>query len=374
MNTGKVNAKKRKVFKDEKGRTHVIQDGKKVYVKKLFTPKVSPTIPPKVAPLEPRGVSPRVSDLCSKWKANPLVNPATGRKIKKDGPVYEKIQKKCSVSAVSTVPVVSTKPISKSMVSKPTRGKQVTLPNTFGCAPRGVGQRSSTCWFNAPLNGIVMGTASSSVLLEDMRKLSQDEIKELKKVDQTDVCPLQLTKKYVYSYALRIHSPNYKPRVVNEGVHLVKRFFTPGRLTEDVTKGKRGFKPEQAIDQLLTRCFGSDSYEKMTGYALEYENIATKKFVIATDIPTIWMVKPDIKNYRLSHIVYAMKLKTGTFHVATAFVCNGEKYVYDSNQKNVLKINWNNRKNRETLIKYSTYRKFDVTELYGIRYALYVRK
>ncbi|AGE51481.1 PBCV-specific basic adaptor domain-containing protein [Paramecium bursaria Chlorella virus CviKI] len=39
VNTGKVDAKKRKVFKNSKGRTHVRQDGKKVYVKKLFTPK-----------------------------------------------------------------------------------------------------------------------------------------------------------------------------------------------------------------------------------------------------------------------------------------------------------------------------------------------
>jgi len=367
METGKVNAKKRKVFKDEKGRTHVVQNGKKVYVKKLFTPKASPKASPI---LKPRELSPKVSDLCSKWKANPLVNPATGRKIKKDGPVYEKIQKKCSVSTVSTV---STQPISKSMVTKPTRGT-VVLPNSFGCPSRGVGQRSSTCWFNAALNGVVMGTATSAILLEDMRKLPQEEIKELKKVDQTDTCPLQLTKKYVYSYALRIHNPNYKPRVINEGSHLVKRFFTPGRLSEAVVKGKKGYQPEETIDQILTRCFGPDSYEEMTGYALEYENIATKKFVVATDIPTLWMVKPNIHNYKLSHIVYAVKLTSGGFHVATAFVCNGEKYVYDSNQNSVLKIDWNNRKNRDTLIRYSKTKKFEVSELYGIRYALYVRK
>jgi hypothetical protein len=39
INTQKVNSKKRKVFRDTKGRTYVKQDGKKVYVKKLFTPK-----------------------------------------------------------------------------------------------------------------------------------------------------------------------------------------------------------------------------------------------------------------------------------------------------------------------------------------------
>ena len=36
---GKVDAKKRKVFKDSKDRTYVKQGDKKVYVKKLFTPK-----------------------------------------------------------------------------------------------------------------------------------------------------------------------------------------------------------------------------------------------------------------------------------------------------------------------------------------------
>jgi hypothetical protein len=37
--TGKVNAKKRQVLRDSKGRTYVRQGEKKVYVKKLFTPK-----------------------------------------------------------------------------------------------------------------------------------------------------------------------------------------------------------------------------------------------------------------------------------------------------------------------------------------------
>ncbi|AGE51850.1 PBCV-specific basic adaptor domain-containing protein [Paramecium bursaria Chlorella virus CVM-1] len=45
LNTGKVNAKGRRVFTDTKSRTYVKGDGgKKVYVKKLFTPKSSPVI------------------------------------------------------------------------------------------------------------------------------------------------------------------------------------------------------------------------------------------------------------------------------------------------------------------------------------------
>jgi hypothetical protein len=39
VDTGKVNSKKRQVLRDSKGRTYVRQGDKKVYVKKLFTPK-----------------------------------------------------------------------------------------------------------------------------------------------------------------------------------------------------------------------------------------------------------------------------------------------------------------------------------------------
>jgi len=41
VDTGKIDAKKRRVFKDSKGRTYVkdAATAKKIYVKKLFTPK-----------------------------------------------------------------------------------------------------------------------------------------------------------------------------------------------------------------------------------------------------------------------------------------------------------------------------------------------
>ena len=52
INTGKVNAKKRRVFKDSKGRTYVKQGDKKVYVKKLFTPMRNSS-PIKNTPMSP---------------------------------------------------------------------------------------------------------------------------------------------------------------------------------------------------------------------------------------------------------------------------------------------------------------------------------
>ncbi|ABT14535.1 hypothetical protein NY2A_B136L [Paramecium bursaria Chlorella virus NY2A] len=48
IETGKINAKKRVVYKDSKGRMYVKPGDKKIYVKKLFTPKIirEPVIPP----------------------------------------------------------------------------------------------------------------------------------------------------------------------------------------------------------------------------------------------------------------------------------------------------------------------------------------
>ena len=36
-----------------------------------------------------------MNSICQEWFRNPLVNPVTGRKIKKDGPVYKKLERKC---------------------------------------------------------------------------------------------------------------------------------------------------------------------------------------------------------------------------------------------------------------------------------------
>ena len=36
-----------------------------------------------------------MSNLCDEWRNNPLVNPSTNRYIKRDGPVYHKLEHKC---------------------------------------------------------------------------------------------------------------------------------------------------------------------------------------------------------------------------------------------------------------------------------------
>lgn len=83
----KVNAKGRKVYKDIAGRTYVEQNGKKVYVKKLFTPKrnaaVAP-VDPKIAPVSP-GRSPMINTEKVNAKKRRVFRDSKGRTYVKEG-------------------------------------------------------------------------------------------------------------------------------------------------------------------------------------------------------------------------------------------------------------------------------------------------
>jgi len=83
----KVNAKGRKVYKNIAGRTYVEQNGKKVYVKKLFTPKrnaaVAP-VAPKIAPASP-GRSPMINTEKVDAKKRKVFRNSKGRTYVKQG-------------------------------------------------------------------------------------------------------------------------------------------------------------------------------------------------------------------------------------------------------------------------------------------------
>ncbi|AGE53663.1 PBCV-specific basic adaptor domain-containing protein [Acanthocystis turfacea Chlorella virus GM0701.1] len=115
--TGKVDAKQRPVFKNSKGRTYVKADGKKVYVKKLFTPKESPKAAPEVAPSS--NLTPGSKETGKvNAKARKVFEDAKGRKyVKTNGKrVYVKklfTPKAASVKVKEASPVAATTPGSK---------------------------------------------------------------------------------------------------------------------------------------------------------------------------------------------------------------------------------------------------------------------
>lgn len=44
------------------------------------------------------------NDICIKWLKNKGINPETGRKIKVNGPIYKKLEKKCGVEKIDKKP------------------------------------------------------------------------------------------------------------------------------------------------------------------------------------------------------------------------------------------------------------------------------
>ena len=325
VNTEKVNAKGRKVFKDSKGRTHVKQDGKKVYVKKLFTPSRP------VAPVAP-AVNPR--ERSRKAPPRKLLQPSIVPRVSAD----------CGTEA-------------------------------------GLRQVSHTCWFNATLNGFVLGEATAKMLFDKIKLLSSSEIVALAKDFPTDSCPITLSRKYVFHYFMKIHS-DY-PVIGNKGnisVNLMNKMFTPKSLASPIAKGRAGGYPTDAARQILGKVFNIGE----TGLLRKWETVCPNHFrnytMIYSDFPGVpYKITPDMHplvistedkktRFHLSHVVYIMERKNGN-HAVVGYVCGGKEYVYDSNNPRRLEVEWSDPENREKLLEYSDAIKFKV-----VSYCLYVRE
>ncbi|ABT13714.1 hypothetical protein MT325_M160R [Paramecium bursaria chlorella virus MT325] len=378
IETGKIDAKKRKVFKDSKGRTYVKEGSKKVYVKKLFTPE---------RPVTPVILKSPVADTGKiNSKERRVLKDTKGRTYVKEGDKKVYVRKLFTPKVNRIAPVVRDESRSrktkeprkllvftKKVATIPAVDWRSTLPEKFLCASRGLRQKTSTCWFNSALNGLVLSSASSKLLLEDMRKnLSKEEIRELSDMKVSDVCPKELSKKFVYAYALKIHDEFLQNKNKNESKNLVDKMFTPKALPTPVAQGEKGYYAIDAIHQLLRRVFPNKGRATI-GMLEEAKRISndTEFLVYDTVITKLHDIPPTIAGkFRLSHISYIVNLeRTGEFHAVTAYICGRQKSIYDSNRMGRLDINWEVARNRKSILVYS-----GASKLHSIAYALYIKE
>jgi hypothetical protein len=377
INIGKVNAKKRKVFEDSKGRTYVKQGDKKVYVKKLFTPRRSPNRMPNV---------PARSPMINTEKVN-----AKKRKVFKDskGRTYVKQgDKKVYVKKLFTperpfvpAPSVRERP-RKSAPIKLLQPSIVPRVSADCSTPAGLRQVSMTCWFNSSLNGFVLAEATAKMIYDKIKLLSSSEIVSLAKDFPKDSCPITLSRKYVFHYFMKIHGDN--PVIGKKGnisVDLMNKMFTPKRLASPIAKGKAGGYPIDAARQILGKVFNIGE----TGLLRKWETTCPNNFrnytMIYSDGPfTPDKLTPDMHplvigtkdrktRFHLSHIVYVMERKDLGNHAVVGYVCGNKEYVYDSNKPRRLEIEWSDPENREDLLEYS-----DAIKFKYVAYCLYVRE
>jgi hypothetical protein len=378
INIGKVNAKKRKVFRDSKGRTYVKQGDKKVYVKKLFTPERNPT-PSRTAEKNKtpeRKPTPAKSPMINTEKVD-----AKKRKVFRDskGRTYVKQgDKKVYVKKLFTPERKST-PVGN-------QKSQTTMAK--GCStPRGLGQVSGTCWFNSTLNGFILAEGTAKMILKQIDKLSQAEIVSVSKSFPEDSCPTALSKKYIYHYFMKIHSD--QPIVGGSGnnaVDLIGKIFTPKRLSTPTAKGEAGGQAGVAALQILKILFGFGSENSIvhlqagwkTSYPIgiyEHTKIiyrwgpTSSKFNKSLDShPMFIKYRGGKQSFKLSHIAYDVVIPEG-LHAVVAYVCGNKKFIYDSNEPRNIEVDWSDPKNKQQILDYSGAKRFA-----GVSYTLYVRE
>ncbi|AGE56260.1 PBCV-specific basic adaptor domain-containing protein [Paramecium bursaria Chlorella virus NE-JV-1] len=359
--TGKIDAKQRRVFVDTKKRTYVKQGDKKVYVKKLFTPKADMSVVVATSPTADTGK-------VNAKKRRVFVDTKKRTYVKQgDKKVYVK---KLFTPKVSPVIVRPTERTRKAPAPKKIVDWRSMVPERFFCASRGLGQKTSTCWFNSALNGLVLSSATSKMILEDMRKLTKRQIAELSNMNISDSCPKELSKKFVYAYALKIHDEFLQNRDKNESKNLVDKMFTPGKLSSPVARGEKGHFAIDAIHQLLRRVF-PNAKQRAIGMLEEAKRISSDTTFVIFD--TILKKPSEIPTYigedfKLSHLVYILEKDSG-LHAVVAYNCDRERSVYDSNNRTKLDVNWSVKNNEKALLAYS-----NAKNIHSIAYALYVKE
>jgi hypothetical protein len=324
INTEKVNAKKRKVFRDSKGRTYVKQGDKKVFVKKLFTPERN---------------------------SIPARNP--GRDL------------------------------------TPAKSPE-TL--TIDCStPRGLGQVTNTCWFNASLNGFILASGTAKMISEQIKKLSPTEIASLSKSFPEDSCPLALSKKYIYHYFMKIHDDELRGGSRNVSVNLIGKLFTPKRLSSPTADGRSGGSELIAAQQILKILFGNLFYDGsivhlqgnwsnscprgnhkkfILRYGPAYYGYIDTKTLDSDSHPTFIKSRGGKISYKLSHMVYTLSRRSGgMLHAVLAYVCGNKRFVYDSNKTENMEVDWSDGGNLGKILQYS-----NATKLERVGYTLYVRE
>lgn len=246
-----------------------------------------------------------------------------------------------------------------------------------GCGQLGAIQTQGTCWFYSILNGFILSENGQKILYDQLKEFYNkltDKEKEYFQDGSNAPCPLKdLTKvkkihfwKFIDQYLCFMSGPRAKSLKTGKSVEMLKGMSLVGTVAREGA-GAIGAKPQEEITKIL----GHIGFKEMTGVfkswkdflvvdfdasqkagKLDFDHRKKPKFIIVkrkgTDYmesatPEFVVSDPDYSLMCSSIVIGNSKAKSSEmhkYHAVAGYTCNGNGYIYDSNQRKVFKCDY----------------------------------
>jgi len=273
-----------------------------------------------------------------------------------------------------------------------------------GCGQLGAIQTRGTCWFYSILNGFILSEDGQKILYNRLTNFYK-KLKPAEKAyfdDQFNApCPMKnLTKtkeiyfwKFIDQYLCFMSGPRAVSLKAGKSASVLGGMSLQGTIARQAKGGKGAF-PQVEIEKILDHVgFAKDYYVKYATDPPKFHALRKPQFVVVMqskyhknqymeEIPAGLLADKQYELVCASLIIentLANKSELHKAHAVAGFVCNGQGYIYDSNQRKIFKCNWWNRAefikvvNNEVGAHYSFFRNGQIN-VHMYAFAIFARK
>ena len=234
-----------------------------------------------------------------------------------------------------------------------------------GCGQLGAIQTRGTCWFYSILNGFILSEDGQKILFNKLTNFYK-KLKPAEKAYFDDEfnapCPMKnLTKtkeiyfwKFIDQYLCFMSGPRAASLKAGKSASILGGMSLQGTIAKQA-KGGKGAYPQVEIEKILDHVgFKGDFYIKYASDPPKFHMLRKPQFVVVMqskyyknqymeEIPKGLLADPKYELVCASLIIentLANKSELHKAHAVAGFVCNGQGYIYDSNQRKVFKCKW----------------------------------
>jgi len=273
-----------------------------------------------------------------------------------------------------------------------------------GCGQLGAIQTRGTCWFYSILNGFILSEDGQKILYNKLKNFYK-KLKPAEKAYFDDEfnapCPMKnLTKtkeiyfwKFIDQYLCFMSGPRAASLKAGKSASVLGGMSLQGTIAKQ-TKGGKGAYPQVEIEKILDHVgFKGDFYIKYAVDPPKFHAARKPQFVVVMqsrwyknqymeEIPKGLLADPKYELVCASLIIentLANKSELHKAHAVAGFVCNGQGYIYDSNQRKVFKCKWWDRAefikvvNNEVGAYYSFFKNGQIN-IHMYAFAIFARK